>query len=375
MASASRMIASSVCTARAGYAPTAVSPASMIASTPSSTALAASLTSARVGRGFDRSSTRAPAWRRSPGCRARRARAGDVLLRARHALERHLEPEIAAGHHHGVARREDLVEMVERLRPLELGDERHVRRRRPRPSAGAPAAGRRRVCTKLSATMSTPSDEAELQIVDVLQRDRRRRQRDARRVDALVLAELAAFDDRRLDLACRRSHSTRSSISAVGEQQAIAGPHAARQAGERRRDAPGPPGKSPVAIAQRRRPASAESAVRLRAAGADLRAAEILKDRDLAPGALRPPRGRARTSRACDSCVPCEKLSRKMSVPAAISASSIGVGVADAGPTVAMIFVWRIVAIVDIHYGPDRSGRRSSDTSPASTASRDADRC
>ena len=49
--SASVMIASSVWTARAGNAPAAVSPASMIASTPSSTAFAASLTSARVGLG------------------------------------------------------------------------------------------------------------------------------------------------------------------------------------------------------------------------------------------------------------------------------------------------------------------------------------
>ena len=48
--------------------------------------------------------------------------------------------------------------MLERLRPLELRDERHVAARRPPPSAGAPAAGRPRVCTKLSATMSTPSD-------------------------------------------------------------------------------------------------------------------------------------------------------------------------------------------------------------------------
>ena len=45
------MMASSVCTVRTGQAPTAVSPDSMMASTPSSTALAASLTSARVGRG------------------------------------------------------------------------------------------------------------------------------------------------------------------------------------------------------------------------------------------------------------------------------------------------------------------------------------
>ena len=48
--------------------------------------------------------------------------------------------------------------------------------------------------------MSTPSDRPNLQIVDVLRRDRRRRQRHARRVDALVLAEHAALDDRRLNL-------------------------------------------------------------------------------------------------------------------------------------------------------------------------------
>ena len=45
------MIARSVSTARTGYCPAAVSPASMIASAPWSTAVAASLTSARVGRG------------------------------------------------------------------------------------------------------------------------------------------------------------------------------------------------------------------------------------------------------------------------------------------------------------------------------------
>ena len=39
--------------------------------------------------------------------------------------------------------------------------------------------------------------EAELEIVHVLERDRRRRQRHAGRVDPLVLAEQAAFDDGR----------------------------------------------------------------------------------------------------------------------------------------------------------------------------------
>ena len=52
--------------------------------------------------------------------------ARDVLLRARHPLERHLETEIAARHHHRVARRENLVEVLERLRPFELGHQRHV---------------------------------------------------------------------------------------------------------------------------------------------------------------------------------------------------------------------------------------------------------
>ena len=119
------MIASSVCTARAANAPTAVSPDSMIPSTPSSTALAASLTSARVGRDpvvID-SSTCVATMTGMP-LPARPVR--DVLLRPRHALERHLEAEIAAGDHHAVTRRENLVEVLQGLRPFELGDERHV---------------------------------------------------------------------------------------------------------------------------------------------------------------------------------------------------------------------------------------------------------
>ena len=70
--------------------------------------------------------------------------------------------------------------------------------------------------------MSTPSDEAELQIVDVLRRDRRRRQRHAGRVDPFVLAELAAFDDGRLDLGAVGRLDPQLD-EAVGEQQPIAG--------------------------------------------------------------------------------------------------------------------------------------------------------
>ena len=52
----------------------------------------------------------------------------------------------------------------------------------------------------------------------------------------------------------------------------------------------------------------------------------------------------ARRTRAivspCASCVPCEKLKRKTSTPASIS-SPITRSELDAGPSVAMIFVFR----------------------------------
>ena len=169
--SASRITASSVCTALAGNAPAAVSPASMIASTPSSTALAASLTSARVGR--------APVVIDSSTCVARitgtlkwRAAPGDFLLRPRHPLERHLEAEIAARHHHRVARLDDLVEMFERLRPFELGHQRH---------AAAAVLGQqlprlpdiRRALDEAERDVVDAERQAELQVVDVLGGDRR----------------------------------------------------------------------------------------------------------------------------------------------------------------------------------------------------------
>ena len=50
----------------------------------------------------------------------------DLFLRARHALKRHLEAQIPAGDHHGVGRVEDVVELVERLGPLQFRDKRDV---------------------------------------------------------------------------------------------------------------------------------------------------------------------------------------------------------------------------------------------------------
>ena len=245
--SASRMIASSVCTARAGNAPAAVSPASMIASTPSSTALAASLTSARVGRGsvvIDSSTCVAT----MTGMRCRHARARDFLLDARNALERHLEAEIASAPPSRASHASRISSScVERLRPLELRDEHRVRLVRVHHQLSRlPHVGR-----GLHETERDHVDaerEAETEVVHVLRRDGRRRQRDARRVDALVLAELAAFDDGRV-ISAPSVDSTRSSIGPVREQQLIAGAHALRQTVERRRDAMvRAPTKSPVTM-------------------------------------------------------------------------------------------------------------------------------
>ena len=52
--------------------------------------------------------------------------------------------------------------------------------------------------------MSTPSDRPNRQILDVLRRDRRRRQRHARRVDAFVLADLARLRRPSSGSRCRR---------------------------------------------------------------------------------------------------------------------------------------------------------------------------
>ena len=161
------MIRSSVCTARTGWAPIAVSPASMIASTRSSTALAASLTSARVGRGSVRidSSTCVATI---TGIAKRAGAPRHFLLHARHALERQLEAEIAARDHHRVALAKNLVEPRHGLRPFELRDERDVRGARLAKRVRAPGADRSPRCTKTERHEIDASGHAELQIGDVL---------------------------------------------------------------------------------------------------------------------------------------------------------------------------------------------------------------
>ncbi len=89
--------------------------------------------------------------------------------------------------------------MLERLRPLELRHERHGGSVR---FAHQPA-GLLEVRGALHEAQGDHVDaerEPELQVLDVLRRDGRRRQRNARRVDPFVLADFAVFENGRLNL-------------------------------------------------------------------------------------------------------------------------------------------------------------------------------
>ncbi len=130
-------------TVSTGYLPLAVSAESMTASVPSSTALATSDTSARVGTGlaiidsiiwvavivslfFSRAS------RIMRFCRAGTAASPD------------LDGQVAARHHDRVGGLDDLLQRVDRLRPLDLGDEQRV------PAGGAHQLARHDTCPRRS---------------------------------------------------------------------------------------------------------------------------------------------------------------------------------------------------------------------------------
>src|SRR4029077_7745420 len=77
--------------------------------------------------------------------------------------------------------------------------------------------------------------ETEMEVLDVLRGDRGGGQRHPGRVDPFVLADLAAFDDRRLNLIAVAAVDAQLD-DAVGEQQAIAGTRVLGQPGEGGRD-------------------------------------------------------------------------------------------------------------------------------------------
>ncbi len=199
----------------------------------------------------------------------------------RNLLERHLESEVSPGDHHRVGGRQNLVEVLESLRPLQLRDQRNVRRprRRSQPARlheigrGLHEAERHHVHAET---------HAEAQVFSVLRCNGGGRQRHAGDIDSLVLTELTPLQYTRFNLTAARRLDTQLD-EPVGEEQSVARADASREALERGRNA----SRTAFEIAGRdRQPVAGledNRAAALQPPRADLRPTEILENRHLSP--------------------------------------------------------------------------------------------
>ena len=187
-----------VATASTGNCPAADSADSITASAPSKIAVATSDTSARVGTGLEIMLS-SICVATTTGLPARARGAGDLLLDARHLLQRHFHAEIAARHHQRVGEVHDLVEPRHRLRLFDLGHH-----------GGAAARdllGLGDVLGPLHERQPDPVDagiERGVEIGAVLRRQRRERDDGVGQAHALAVGELAADLDARDDLLLAR---------------------------------------------------------------------------------------------------------------------------------------------------------------------------
>ena len=113
------------------------------------------------------------------------------LLHQRHLLQRQLHPQVAAGHHDRVEREHDRLEVVDGLRLLQLGDDRHPPTDPVHDLVDELDISRRaheRQCDQIH-----PEAQREFEVLDVLLRQRRRRDTHAGQGHALVVADLAAL--------------------------------------------------------------------------------------------------------------------------------------------------------------------------------------
>ena len=233
-------------TVSAGYSPTAVSSDSMSASVPSSTALATSFTSARVGNG-ERVIDSSICVAVITGLPGHVAEPDDLLLDQRHAPGRNLDAEVAARDHHRVGGADD-AGRGGRARPRSRSS------RRAAAGARASAAGRARLrCLRAGARTTSPMKSALIAIA-------------IRSATASVSVNGSTCASARGTCMPLRERSTPPRTTshthvavddpldaqhdrAVGEVDVVAGPDPARELGQRRRDA--------VRVADDRAPTSA----------------------------------------------------------------------------------------------------------------------
>ena len=197
--------------------------------------------------------------------------------------------------------------------------------------------------TNESATKSTPEAERELEVVEILLRQRRDRHRDTGQVDALVRLHLAADDDAAaraavLDLLHREPDE------AVVDQDVVAGTqHLADHRGRDRQLAVG--GRlladdDHLLVLQ-------QDARRRQVADPELRALQVGDQRERLPALLL---HLAHDLHALGVILvfPCERLRRIASTPASTSARTCS-WVDETGPMVATIFVLRRSAAMAPH--------------------------
>ena len=212
------------------------------------------------------------------GLALRRAISMAALLDERHLLERQLDPEVAARHHHAVEGLDDLGEVVDRLGLLDLGDDGqpHADLVHHRVDVvevrGRPHEGQR---DHVGAQPERPA-----QVLLVLLGQGRHGHRDAGQVDALVVGDRAADGHDAADVGVGDLDRPASADLAVVDQQRVAGT-ARRPAGPCRSCRPrswSPSTSRVVMVNWRRRPARPGRPENRR--GADLGTLQVDQDPD-----------------------------------------------------------------------------------------------
>jgi len=141
-------------------------------------------------------------------------RADDAFLGQRHFLGRQLHAEVAARHHHRVGQAQDGVEVVQRLRLLQLGHD-----------PGAATGDVARLLDILRALHERQADvvgavlQRERQILAVLLGQRRDRQHHVRHVDPLAVRQRAADGDFGFQMVLAHMRHPQPQLAVVEQQR------------------------------------------------------------------------------------------------------------------------------------------------------------
>ncbi len=146
-----------------------------------------------------------------------RADLHDALLDERNLFQRHFDAEVAAGDHDAVEGQHDVVQRIDRLWLLDLGDDRTAD-----PDLGHDLVHQLHVLARADEGQRDEVDaqaQGELEVLDILLRHRRHADVDAGQRQALVVADDAALSDVADDVgAVLDAHRDEGDVAVVDEQ-------------------------------------------------------------------------------------------------------------------------------------------------------------